>query len=286
MANYKIVTDSCCDFTGAQYRELDLTYIPLTLIYKGEPHDNFIEPEDLKAFYDGIRGGEMPTTSAANPDGWARVMKPILEEGKDILCLTFTSGMSTTYQSAVIAAEDLKEIYPDRTIRVVDSLCAALGQGMLAYHACKKRDEGYSLDELTAWVEENKLKVCHEVTVDDLNHLKRGGRVSATTAFVGGMLNIKPMIRVDNNGKLETIGKVRGRKAALEQLCKKFDENATDRSTVFMVHGDVPEEAAALEKKLKEQYGVEKVITNYLGGVIGSHTGPGVIAIFFMADHR
>lgn len=286
MATYKIVTDSCCDFTGAQYRELDLTYIPLSLIYKGEPHDNFIEPEELKAFYDGIRGGEMPTTSAANPDGWARVMEPVLAEGKDILCITFTSGMSTTYQSAVIAAEDLKEQYPDRTINVVDSLCAALGQGMLVYHACKKRDEGYSLEELTAWVEENKLKICHEVTVDDLNHLKRGGRVSATTAFVGGMLNIKPMIRVDNNGKLETVGKVRGRKAAIEQLCKKFDENATDRSTVFIVHGDVPEEAAALEKKLKEQYGVKKVICNYLGGVIGSHTGPGVIAIFFMADHR
>ena len=286
MATYKIVTDSCCDFTGAQYRELDLAYIPLSLIYKGEPHDNFIEPEELKAFYDGIRGGEMPTTSAANPDGWARVMEPVLAEGKDILCITFTSGMSTTYQSAVIAAEDLKEQYPDRTINVVDSLCAALGQGMLVYHACKKRDEGYSLEELTAWVEENKLKICHEVTVDDLNHLKRGGRVSATTAFVGGMLNIKPLIHVDNNGKLETVGKVRGRKAAIEQLCKKFDENATDRDTVFIVHGDVPEEATALEKKLKEQHGVKKVICNYLGGVIGSHTGPGVIAIFFMADHR
>lgn len=286
MANYKIITDSCCDFTGSQYRELGLDYVPLTLLYKGKSHDNFIEPKELKEFYDGIRSGEMPTTSAVNPDRWSSIMRPVLEEGCDVLCLAFTSGLSTTYQSAVIAAEELKEEFPERTIRVVDTLCAALGQGMLVYHACHKRDEGLSLDELTTWVEENKLKVRHEVTVDDLNHLKRGGRVSATTAFVGSMLNIKPMLRLDNNGKLETVGKVRGRKAAMELLCKKFDENATDRDTVFIVHGDSPEDAAHLEKTLKEKYGVKKVLTNYLGGVIGSHTGPGVLSIFFMADHR
>ena len=286
MATYKIVTDSCCDFTSAQYQQLDLIYVPLTLIYKGKPHDNFIEPAQLKEFYDGIRGGEMPTTSAVNPEGWRSVMEPVLKEGLDVLCLAFTSGLSTTYQSAVIAAQELGEEYPERTIHVVDTLCAAMGQGMLVWHACRKRDEGCSLEELLAWVEDNKLKVCHEVTVDDLNHLKRGGRVSATTAFVGGMLNIKPMIRVDDNGKLETVGKVRGRKAALELLLKKFDENATDRDTVFMVHGDAPEETAMLEKKLREQYGVKTVIANYLGGVIGSHTGPGVIALFYMGNHR
>ena len=286
MATYQIITDSCCDFTKEQYAQLDLIYVPLTLLYKGEIYESFTEAQQLKEFYDGIRAGEMPTTSAANPDNWARAMERVLKEGKDILCLVFTSGMSTTYQSAVIAAEELKEAYPERTIRVVDTLCAALGQGMLAYHACAKRDAGYSLDELTAWVEENKLKVCHEVTVDDLDHLKRGGRVSATTAFVGSMLNIKPMIRVDNNGKLETVGKVRGRKAAMDLLCKKFDQNAVDRDTVFIVHGDVPEDAAALEKTLKEKYGVKTVLINYLGGVIGSHTGPGVLAIFFMGNHR
>ena len=286
MANYKIITDSCCDFTSAEYEQLGLTYVPLTLLYKGQSHNNFIEPAQLKDFYDGIRAGEMPTTSAANPDNWARAMEPVLEEGMDVLCIAFTSGLSTTYQSAVIAADEMMEKYPQRTIRVVDSLCAAMGQGMLVYHACRKRDEGWDLDAVTAWVEENKLKVRHEVTVDDLNHLKRGGRVSATTAFVGGMLNIKPIIRVDDNGKLETVGKVRGRKTAMETLLKKFDENATDRDVVFIVHGDAPEDAATLEKNLREKYGVKEVRTNYLGGVIGSHTGPGVLAIFFMAEHR
>ena len=286
MATYQIITDSCCDFTAGQYEQLGITYVPLTLLYKGENHQNFIEPAQLKEFYDGIRGGEMPTTSAANPEAWARAMKSVLEAGQDILCIAFTSGLSTTYQSAVIAAEELKEKYPQRKIFVVDSLCAALGQGMLVYHACRKRDQGMSLEDLTAWVEENKLKIRHEVTVDDLNHLKRGGRISATTAFVGGMLNIKPIIHLDNDGKLQTIGKVRGRKTAMETLLKKFDEFATDRDTVFIVHGDAPEDAAFLEKTLKETYGVKTVVTNYLGGVIGSHTGPGVLSIFFMAEHR
>ena len=286
MATYKIITDSCCDFTAGQYEQLGLTYVPLTLLYKGENHKNFIEPAQLRDFYNGIRAGEMPTTSAANPDNWARAMKPFLEAGQDILCIAFTSGLSTTYQSAVIAAEELKEKYPQRKIIVVDSLCAALGQGMLVYHACKKRDEGMTLEELTAWVEENKLKIRHEVTVDDLNHLKRGGRISATTAFVGGMLNIKPIIHLDNDGKLQTIGKVRGRKTSMDTLLKKFDQFATDRDTVFIVHGDACEDAAYLEKTLKETYGVKTVVTNYLGGVIGSHTGPGVLAIFFMAESR
>lgn len=289
MPNYKIITDSSCDFTKQQYADLDLTYAPLTLLYNGEPHDSITEPADLKVFYDELRGGAMPTTAAVNPDGWANIMEPILAEGKDILCLTFTSGLSTTHQSAVIAASELKEKYPERTINVVDTLCAALGQGLLVWYACHKRDAGLGLEELTAWVEETKLHICHEVTVNDLNHLKRGGRVSATTALVGSMLNIKPMIYVNNEGKLVNCAKVRGRKASIEQIVKMFDQKSEgyDNETVFIAHGDCPEDAAALEKLLRQKHPeVKNVVTGYVGGVIGAHTGPGVLVLFFLGKNR
>ena len=289
MSNYKIITDSSCDFTKAQYAKLDLTFVPLYLNYKGKSIPGFTEPKDLHNFYNSIREGEMPTTSAVNPDQWAAAMEPVLAAGQDVLVLGFTSGLSTTYQSAVIAAEEMKEKYPDRKIIVVDTLCAALGQGLLVWYACKKRDQGLSLEELAAWVEENKLHLCHEVTVNDLNHLKRGGRVSATTALVGSMLNIKPMIHVDNDGKLATIAKMRGRKGAMEQLVKRFGELKGDweNETVFVAHGDCPEDAKTLAAMVKAKYPqVKNVEIGYVGGVIGAHTGPGVLVLFFMGDHR
>ena len=289
MPDYKIITDSSCDFTKQFYHDLDVVYAPLTLLYKGGTHDSFTEEAELKEFYDGLRSGEMPTTSAVNPEGWVKIMTPILEEGKDILCLAFTSGLSTTYQSAVIAAGELLEKYPGRKINVVDTLCAALGQGLFVWHACRKRDEGLSLEALTAWCEENKLHLCHWVTVDDLQHLKRGGRVSATTAFVGGMLNIKPIIHVDNNGKLDTVAKVRGRKAAMEYLANKLaeDDGGLDNETVFIAHGDCPQDAAALEALVRKKCPqVKHVVTGYVGGVIGAHTGPGVLVLFFLGKSR
>ena len=287
MATYQIITDSSCDFNKEQYAKLDLTYVPLTLLYKGENHESFTEDQELKEFYDGIRAGEMPTTSAANPDNWARVMEAILKEGKDILCLAFSSGLSTTYQSAVIAAEELKEKYPERSILVVDTLCAALGQGLLVRYACKKRDEGMGLAELAAWVEENKLKLCHWVTIDDLNHLKRGGRVSAATAFMGTMIGIKPIIRMDESGKLETCSKVRGRKAAMEYLVDKLDKHIENCEMIHIAHGDCPEDAEKLrELVLAKRPEIQDVLTGYVGGVIGAHTGPGVLVVFFLGDHR
>ena len=284
--SYQIITDSCCDFTEAQYREWDVVSVPLTVTYKGENHENFSREEDVKAFYDELRGGVMATTAAVNPEGWANAMEPALKEGKDVLVLAFSSGLSTTYQSAVIAANELKETYPERTITVVDTLCAALGQGLLVWYAASKRNAGMSIEELTAWVEENKLNVCHWVTVDDLSHLKRGGRISATTAIVGTMLNIKPIIYVDNEGHLINTAKVRGRKTAMEYLVKKFQETGLEQDTVFIAHGDCPEDAAALEALVKEKCGVKNVITGYVGPVIGAHTGPGVLVLFFMGSHR
>ena len=285
MSNFKIVTDSCCDFTDEMYRQYDVSCVPLSVLYKGEVYDNFSDDASVKALYDGIRAGEMPTTSAANPEGWTNVMRPALDEGKDVLCICFSSGLSTTYQSAVIAAAELAPYYPDRKIRVVDSLCAALGQGLLVWHACRHRDAGESLEEVTAWVEENKLNVCHWVTVDDLFHLKRGGRVSATTALVGSMLNIKPIIIMDDNGKLQSVSKARGRKAAMDVLVKKAAE-ATDLDTMFIAHGDCREDAEALAALLKERCGVKNIHIGYVGAVIGAHTGPGVLVVFFMGKKR
>ena len=285
--SYQIITDSCCDFTKQQYADLNLKYVPLTLLYKGTEQEGFTEPGELHAFYNGIRAGEMPTTSAVNPQAWASLMEQSLKDGKDVLCLTFSSGLSTTHQSAVIAAEELREQYPQRKIFVVDTLCAALGQGLLVWYACKKRDEGLSLEELYDWVEQHKLNICHWVTIDDLGHLKRGGRVSAATALVGGMLNIKPIIIMDNDGKLATVSKCRGRKTAMEHLVRKLCEDGTDVETVFIAHGDCPEDAAALEKLCREKCpGVKNVLTGYVGGVIGAHTGPGVLVVFFMGKHR
>ena len=288
MATYQIITDSCCDFTEQQYRENQLLSVPLTVMYDGKAHNNFSDPKSVKAFYDTLRTGVTATTSAANPENWSAVMEPVLKDGKDILVLGFTSALSATYQSAVIAAEELREKYPERKIRLVDTRCAALGQGLLIWRACRKRDEGFSMEELAAWVEENKLHVCHWVTVDDLSHLKRGGRISGATALVGTMLNIKPIIHVDDEGRLVNVGKCRGRKAATEHIAAKLGEagEGFDNSTVFVAHGDCPDDAAELERILKSKYGVKEVVTGYVGPVIGAHTGPGVLVVFFLGNNR
>jgi DegV family protein with EDD domain len=203
-----------------------------------------------------------------------------------VLALCFSSGLSTTYQSAVIAAKELREEYPQRKVLVCDTLCAALGQGLLVYRACQLRDAGKTAEEVLAWVEENKRNLCHWVTVDDLSHLKRGGRISAATALMGTMLNVKPIIHVDNDGHLINCAKVRGRKAAMEYLVKKFTETATDFDTVFIGHGDCPKDAAALEALLREKHAIKDITTGYVGPVIGAHTGPGVLVVFFMGTQR
>ena len=286
--SYKIITDSCCDFTDAMCEKLGLSYVPLIVTYNGESHTNFSEETAIKAFYNELRNGVTATTSAVNPEGWEKCMEPILAAGQDVLAICFTSGMSTTYQSAVIAAQELQDKYPQRKIHVVDSLCAALGQGLLIWYACQKRDQGMGLEELTAWVEENKLHICHWVTVDDLSHLKRGGRISATSAIVGTMLNIKPIIHVNDEGKLINVAKVRGRKTAIEYLANKLGElgGSYDNETCFIVHGDCEKDAHTLADLVKEKYGVKNVHIGYLGPVIGAHTGPGVLALFFLGEHR
>lgn len=285
--SYKIITDTCCDYPTYMYQELDLSVVPLSVLYKGVNYREYDE-QWLKELFDGLRQGEQTSTAAVNPEGWAAVIEPVLQEGKDALVLTFSSGLSATSQSAVIAANDLMEKYPERKINVVDTLCASLGQGLLVWYACKKRDEGLSLDELTQWVEDNKLKLCHWVIADDLMHLKRGGRVSAATAVAGTLLQIKPVIHVNDEGKLISVGKARGRKAAIQTLCNKVGElgipGAND--TIFICHGDCLEDAQTLEAMLKEKYGTKNVFIYYIGAVIGAHAGPGTMAVFFLGEHR
>ena len=284
---YQIITDSCCDYPNEWYAQMDLTVVPLTVIYQGTARSD-TNDDSLKQLYDGMRAGEAASTSAVNPQRWTMAMEPALKEGKDVLVMAFSSGLSTTYQSAVIAAEELREMYPDRKIYVVDTLSASLGQGLLVWYACQKRDAGMPLEEVYQWVEDNKQNICQWFTVEDLMHLKRGGRVSTTTALLGTMLQIKPVLHVDEEGHLINRAKSRGRKASIEALANKVGElgEGYDNRTVAISHGDCLEEAQELADMLKARYGVENVLMSYAGAVIGSHAGPGTIALFFMGKHR
>lgn len=285
--NYQIITDSCCDFPTPMYETLGLRFVPLSVEFRGETNDDRND-DSLKEMYDGLRSGQAAKTSAVNPSRWGEVIEPALSAGQDVLVLAFSSGLSTTYQSAVIAAEELGEKFPERTIRVVDTLCASMGQGLLVWYACKKRDEGLSLEELYSWVMENRLHLCHWFTVDDLMYLKRGGRISAATALVGTMLQIKPLLHVDDEGHLISMSKARGRKAAIDALVRKAQELGAgyDNSTMFISHGDCREDAEYLAQQLKEKCGVKEVVISYVGAVIGSHSGPGTLALFFLGSHR
>ena len=287
MANYQIITDSACDLPLQMRRQLDVEMVSLTLQFRGEELQDSVEGE-IQQLYQGLRDGEVASTSAVNPKAWEKAMEQALKADRDVLVLTFSSGLSTTYQSAVIAAGDLADKYPQRKIRVVDTTCASLGEGLLVWYACKKRDEGMSLDQLADWAEDNKLNLCQWFTVDDLMYLKRGGRISAATAIVGTMLGIKPVLHVDNEGRLISVSKVRGRKASIEALAEKVGQlglpGAND--TVFICHGDCLEDARRLESILKEKYGVKEAFIGYTGAVIGSHSGPGTLALFFVGKER
>ena len=285
--SYRIITDSGCDLPAALLSQLNIDVIPLTLLFRGKEWQDTTD-QGLKTIYDGLRAGDSASTAAINPDGWASAMEPVLAGGQDVLVLAFSSGLSTTYQSAVIASQELAEKYPQQKIRVVDTLCASLGQGLLVWYACKNRDAGMPLDQLADWCENNKLNLCHWFTVDDLMFLKRGGRVGAATALVGTMLQIKPVMHVDDEGHLVKVTTARGRKASLQALAKKVAETGIEgaNDVCFISHGDCIEDAEYVASLLKEQYGVKEVIISYVGAVIGSHAGPGTVALFFLGEHR
>ena len=226
-----------------------------------------------------------PSTPKAGPRQWSRCWPPA---GRDALVIAFSSGLSTTYQSAVIAGQDLQEKYPQRKVLVVDSLCASLGQGLLCWHAAQKRDQGMSLEELANWLQTHKLNLCHWFTVDDLKYLKRGGRISAAKALMGTMLNIKPVLHVDDEGHLVNVSTVRGRKASIRAMVEQMAQSALpgENDFISICHGDCYDDACALAEMVKEQLGVKEVFIGYTGAVIGSHSGPGTLALFFLGQYR
>ena len=290
MSDFVILTDSCADLSAAMVEQLDVQVLPLSFNMDGKTVFNYPDNREMDPheFYDLLRAGKMATTSAVNVAHFAEGMEPSLQAGKDVLVLTVSSGLSTTYNSAAIAADDLKEKYPERKIYVVDTLCASMGQGLLVYLAAKEREKGSSIDQVRDWAENNKMSIAHQFTVNDLFHLKRGGRVSAATAVVGSMLAIKPVLHVDDEGHLINIGKVRGRAASLKALVDAMEKAAIDpaNQTVFISHGDCWDDANAVADMVKARFGVKEVIINYVGPVIGAHAGPGVVALFYIGKER
>ena len=290
MSKYRIITDSSCDMTQQLADRLQLSVVPLAVNFRGHEYRNFPDHRELDVglFYEGLRSGERTSTTAANPSVWRSAAEPILKSGEDVLILAFSSGLSTTCNAANMAADELKEEYPERKIYVVDTLCASLGQGLLCYHTANKRLEGASLEEARDFAEKNKLNLVHWFTVDDLHFLKRGGRISGATAVVGSLLQIKPVMHVDDEGHLVAVAKARGRKAAIHALADKIGETAVapENQTMFISHGDCMEDARYLADLIKEKYNVPEVVINHVGPVIGSHSGPGTLALFFLGTKR
>ena len=290
MNDYTIITDSSCDLPDSLVKELELEVLPLAFIMDGKTYRNYPDNREMspKDFYNKEREGVMATTNAVNVGEASDAIESVLKQGRDVLVLAFSSGLSTTCNSFQIAAGDLAEQYPDRKIFVVDTLCASLGQGMFVYQAARLRQAGKSMEEVRDWAEQNKLRQCHWFTVNDLFFLKKGGRVSAATAVVGTMLQIKPVMHVDNEGHLIKVDTARGRKASLNALVDKVGELAENPAaqTMFISNSDCAEEAQYVADQIKAKYGTEEIIINSIGPVIGAHTGPGCVALFFMGKHR
>ena len=290
MAAYRIITDSTTDLAPEMIRELGVQVIPLCYLMEGNTYHNIPGGGEMDepAFYNKLRAGVMSTTTQVNSEEFIAVFTPILEAGDDILYIAFSSGLSGTCQSAHLAKKELEQKFPGRRVEVFDSLCASMGEGLLVYHAAMRKKAGASLDEVLAWLKENVLHLCHWFTVDDLNHLKRGGRVSTATALVGTMLGIKPVLHVDNEGHLIPVSKVRGRKQSLDALVKRMEETAQEPAgqMVFISHGDCLEDARYVERQVREKLGVQQVEVGYIGPVIGAHSGPGTVALFFLGKER
>ena len=291
MKDYVIFTDSTTDLPSSMADELGLKVIPLGFSFENENYLNYLDHRQLSIhkFYERIQNGEKSTTTLINTMSFIENFEPVLKEGKDILYIAFSSELSGTYQSSVVAAEELREKYKDSKIICVDTKAASMGEGLLVYTAAKKKsEENLNLDELHQWILDNRLKVCHWFTVDDLNHLKRGGRVSAVSATVGTVLNIKPILHVDNEGKLIPVSNVRGRKKSLHALVDKMIETSInpEEQTVFISHANALQDAEYLANLVKEKLHVKDVVINFIGPVIGSHTGQGAMTLFFFGKER
>lgn len=292
MREYVLMTDSCCDLPDQMAKDLQLEVLPLTMHMDGQDYPNTLDGAAIsnEEFYRRIRAGKMATTSAVNVGQFEDAMSAVLAGGRDILCICFSSALSTTYQSACIAAEDLKSEYPDAKILVIDSLSASRGQGMLLYRTVQERRRSSpDIETLAAYVRSILQTQCHWFIVDDLNHLKRGGRVSATAAFVGTMLGIKPVMHTDSEGRLIPMSKARGTKAALKALVDKVEELGVEpdkNQPLFICHANCPDSVAYVKELLEERFGVTDVRADFIGPVIGAHTGCGTLGLFFVGTQR
>ena len=287
--NFKLVTDTASDLPRAYLEKYDIDVLSLAYIIDGDTY-NWNAPMNEHEFYDAMRNGSMPTTSQVNIEDAETLFEKLIEKNDEILCLAFSSGLSGTYNSIAVAAQNVTEAHPDKKIRVVDTKAASMGQGLMVEWARKMKEEGKSLDEVADFMEANFDKFGHVVVVDDLNHLHRGGRVSKATAIVGSLANIKPIIHVDDEGHLITIGKIRGRRKALAHLVdlmeQKMGDHVADNQTIFISHGDCLEDAQFVADEIKKRFGIEDFMINYVGPTIGAHTGPGVVALFFYGNER
>ncbi|MBR3738385.1 MAG: DegV family protein [Eubacterium sp.] len=290
MRDFVLVTDSSCDLPQNLVDKFELKVVPLTVDINGKTYTNYLDGSDIgfKEFYDYSRAKAEIKTSCPSLDAFNKVFTEILESGKDILYLGFSSALSATTQNAKLTAEELGEKYPDSKIIVVDSLAASMGQGLFIKYVFEEKQKGKTIEETAAYAEETKLHICHWFTVTDLMHLKRGGRISATTAIAGTALNVKPVMHMDDEGRLINVGKARGRKASLAALLEHMKETAINpkEQTIYISHGDCEDEVRDFAKLIKKELGFKEVVINYVGPVIGGHTGPGVVALFFYGTHR
>lgn len=291
MAEYIISTDTSCDFPLEYVKQHQLPLVTLFYSIDGVTGENGCPSSDvLKNFYDKMRAGSMTKTQQASIEDTEKVFREILQEGKDILHIAFSSGLSGTANAARLAAENMMEEFPGRKTIVIDSLCASLGQGLLVDYALKLQQQGKTMEETAKWLEDHIQNICHLFTVEDLKYLQRGGRISKTTALVGTMIGIKPVLHVDPEGKLVSISKVRGRKQSIQALVNKMEENIGkyrgEKQPIFISHGDCIEDANYLAELVKERFGYDEFLINDVGPTIGAHSGPGTLALFFMGETR
>lgn len=289
MRDYIIATDSCCDFDENLIRELDLTVIPLS-VHLGQDHFRNYPGEmpESHVFYTRLSKGEPAQTSAPNVEAFKDAFRPFLEAGKNVLYLGFSSALSATYQNAAMAVEELREAFPDAVIRAVDTLCASMGQGLLVDLAVQEKRKGKSLEEVVSFVQETIPHLCHWFTVGDLSQLRRGGRLSAGKAIVGNLLNIKPVLHVDHEGRLVPMESAKGRKKSVEALVRHMEETAIAPETqrIYISHGDCLGDAEVLAAAIQSKLGVASVTIGDVGPVIGAHSGLGTLALFFLGKER
>lgn len=288
--DYVIMTDSCSDLTQQQINEMGIHVLPLSVEMEGKTYFNYPDERDISfhAFYERLRDKAIAKTSMVGIGQFMEAFEPLLREGKDVLYIGFSSALSGTYNSAHLAAKELQQVYPERKIITIDSKGASMGLGLLIYYAYLGKKDGKTISQLTAYIESIKLKITHLFTVDDLGTLMRGGRLSVTSHILGTLLKVKPILHVSNEGKLVPIHKVRGRKHALAKMVELTQEyiDSSFEQTLFISHGDCLDEAMLVGNELKKLLKIKDIVYGYVGPVIGAHSGPGTIAIFFQGFKR